>query len=177
MPRMFSATTRSAVLSSSDATVPQKCTTPSETTIFEAVGRRSGSPILQRERRRSVPRARAYLRVAVIEARLPVTPAAAESTVPPAENNSLLVRLLVVQHHPPPHFSSTLQVTQRRARLRGRSRLERDRRDFAGLDESKQLPQIFERADIGAFDRHHLEREEHRRDRVGAAVTSVCRFG
>src|SRR6516164_6593340 len=36
-PEMFSAATRSALLSSSDPTVPQKCTTPSETMTFNSV--------------------------------------------------------------------------------------------------------------------------------------------
>src|ERR1700758_275708 len=36
--------------------------------------------------------------------------------------------------------------------------------------ESEELPKVIERTDIGAFDRHHLEREKHGRDRVGTTI-------
>src|SRR5271170_5343846 len=78
----------------------------------------------------------------------------------------------MVQHHAPPYLSTALQVAQRCARLVGRPSFYWYRRHLAGLDEGKQLSQIIKGADVGALDRHHLEREQHRRDRVGAAIES-----
>jgi len=68
------------------------------------------------------------------------------------------------------HFPATLQVAQRRARLVCRPRLNRDRRNPTSLNESKKLFQFLERTDVGALDGHHLEREQHGRDRAGSAV-------
>src|SRR5215469_15222708 len=80
------------------------------------------------------------------------------------------IRLLVAQHYSSPHLAATLQIAQRCACLVSRPRLNRDGRDLAGLNESKKLLQILDRADIRALDRHHLEREQYGRDRAGSAV-------
>jgi hypothetical protein len=77
---------------------------------------------------------------------------------------------VVVQHHPPSHLPAALQVGQRCARLVGQPCFERDRWYLAGLDQREQLPKILKRADIGPFESHHLEREQHGGDRVGTAV-------
>ena len=76
----------------------------------------------------------------------------------------------MLQHHAPAHFPAALQIAQRCARLVGGPGLDRDRRHLAGLAKGEQFAKIIEGADIGALDRHHLEREQHRRDRVGAAI-------
>jgi hypothetical protein len=77
---------------------------------------------------------------------------------------------VVVQYHPAPHLSTAFQVTERSTRLVERPCLKRDRRHLAGLNEGEEFAQIVESSDIGTFEGHHLEREEHGRDRVGAAV-------
>jgi hypothetical protein len=69
-----------------------------------------------------------------------------------AQFGVFFVRLLVAQHYPPPHLPAALQVTERRARLVCRPRLNRDRRNLTSLDESKKLLQILKRTDIGALD-------------------------
>src|SRR5438270_11096717 len=79
-------------------------------------------------------------------------------------------RLLVAQHYPSSYLAATLQIAQRRARLVRGTRLNRDRRDLASLDESEKLPQILDRADVRALDCHHLEREQHCRDRARSTV-------
>jgi len=80
------------------------------------------------------------------------------------------IRLLVAQHYPSSYLAATLQIAQRRARLVRGTRLNRDRRNFASPNESEKLLQILERAHIRALDGHHLEREQHGRDRTGSAV-------
>src|SRR5215469_10438174 len=67
----------------------------------------------------------------------------------------------------PSHHSSS---AQRSAGLICRPRLNRDPRDLAGLAESEKFPQILEGTDIGALDGHHLQREQHGRDRARSAV-------
>src|SRR5215471_17644222 len=80
------------------------------------------------------------------------------------------IQLLVAQHYPSPHLAATLQIAQRGAGLVCRTRLNRDWRDLASLNEREKLLQILERADIRALDGHHLKREQYGRDRAGSAV-------
>src|SRR5437868_11457576 len=53
---------------------------------------------------------------------------------------------------PSSYLAATLQIAQRRARLVRGTRLNRDRRDLASLDESEKLPQILDRTDVRALD-------------------------